>query len=263
MLVDLDAAGGADVQPGLPGQLGLGGHADGQHHRPGGDGAAGGEGDLVGLDGLQAVGDDELHSVVAQLLVEHLDHVVVKGGHDLVGGLHQGHVLAGVDQVFGHLQADEAAAHHGHVLYAVGVDITLDGGDIHHVADGEHLLAVGAGDGPGHDGAGPRGEDQHVIALGVGGAVGPVLHRHRLGRAVDGDHLGLHPHVDVVVALELLRIHHQQPLAAGHHAAEVVGQGAVGEGDVGAPLENGNAGALVQPPHPGGRRGSAGHAADH
>ena len=39
-------------------------------------------------------------------------HLKVQDGHHLGEKLHQGHVHAPLDQILGHLQTDEPAAHH-------------------------------------------------------------------------------------------------------------------------------------------------------
>ena len=261
VVVDLDAAGDPQLQPGVLGQAVLGSHADGQDHGLGGDLSAGGQDDAVGGNLGQGVPHHQFHAVVQQLLVEHLDHVVVQGGHDLVGGLHQGDLLAQLAQVLRGLQADEAAADDRHPLHVLIDHVVLQGGDVHHVADGEDVGQVGALDGGGDDGPGAGREDQDVVALGVDAAVLDLLHLDGLGGAVDGEDLLAGAHVDVILFFELLRAHEDQLRALLDVAAQVVGQGAVGEGDVRSPLEDGDVRRLVQPTQTGSHRGPAGHTA--
>ena len=54
---------------------------------------------------------------------------------------------------------------------------------------------------------------------------------------VDADDLGTDPHVDVERVAQALRSLQEQPIAVGDHLADVIGQTAVGEGDVVSALE--------------------------
>ena len=209
-----------------------------------------------GKGAVQAQGN----AVIMELLVEILHHVVVKGGHDLAQSFHDGDVFPGLLQILSALHADEAAAYHHHVLYTR----VQTGFDAHHVldvADGEHVVTVDALDGAGHDGRRAGGQHQLVVALGEGFSCLGVAHGDSLGGAVNGNDLPVYLHVDVVPSLEGTGRHHHQVVGRGHHAAQIIGQRAVGVGHVPSPLEHADLRRLVQSAHPGRHRGAAGHTA--
>ena len=202
----------------------------------------------------------QLHAVIVELLVEDLHHVVVERSEDLVGALDEGDLLARGLEVLSHLDADEAATHHGNALHLVRR--LLDGNDVAHVAHAEHVVAVDACNALGHDGARAGGEHELVVGFLIGLVGGEVVHRDRLAVAVDGGDLAAHAYVEVVLALERRGSHEDQAVAILHDAAQVVRERAVGERHVLAALEDHDLGLGVEAPQA--RRGghSSGYTAD-
>jgi hypothetical protein len=82
------------------------------------------------------------------------------------------------------------------------------------------------------------------------------------GGAVDRGHLVPGAHVEVERGLERPGGVQQELRAVGDLVAHVVGQTAVGEGDVLATLEDDDLGGLVEAARAGGRRHAAGDPAD-
>ena len=158
----------------------------------------------------------------------------------------------------GQLQADVAGAdHHG----------ALDGGAVRGPQDGVHVLQVPQGQDPGivrpghrqPHGRGSRAQHQGVIGLPVLPAGEALPHQHFLRLPVHPQDLAVHAHVQVEAGPEALGGLHQQLAPVRDVAPDVVGQSAVGERDVGPPLEQDDAGGLRQSPGPGGRAGAPRH----
>ena len=122
-----------------------------------------GQGQVAALEGRRRVSHPQVHPVVQKLLVEDLDHVVVVSGEDLGGGLHQGHLVAGLPEVHRHFHADKPASHHGDSLRPA-LQGLVEPGDVRHGLYGEHLGLLEAGDGREHR-LGPGGQHQLVVAF--------------------------------------------------------------------------------------------------
>ena len=165
-----------------------------------------------------------------------------------------------VHELLDHLQPDRVGPHH-HRPGAPGRR-----GD-----DPVHVLDVPQGINPprphprdrGHQGRGAGWEDQLVVALLVDLTGLQIPHAHRLGGTVDGNHLMAHPRLDAESVVVELGIGHQELLPVGDLAADVIGQAAVGECDLGVPLEDEEPRLLVDPAVPCRRRGASGDTTDH
>ena len=68
---------------------------------------------------------------------------------------------------------------------------------------------------------------------------------------------------DIVFPFELGRIHHDQVSAVSYSAAQEIGKGAVGKGNVGPPFKNDDLRMFVQTTGPGSRRSAAGDSANY
>ena len=221
-LVDLDAAGLADLQPRILGKARLRCYADGHDHCVGRQSellAVLDGGDVSVLNGRQGAVHAQADAMVIQLLLQGLHHVVVKGCQDLAHALHHGHVLVGQTQVLRRFDADEPAAYDHHVLHIFPIQARLDP---HHVADiphGEHVVPLDAPDAPGHNGGRAGGQHQLVIALRKGFPGLCIPHRHAFGHPVNGSDLAVDGYVNIVFPLEALGGHHDQILSGFHHAA--------------------------------------------
>ena len=231
--------------------VGVNGRSVLQHHARGGAGAL--------ADGGEARAGDEADSVAEQFTAERFGDLGVKRGQHLPAALDQRDLQAAFLQLFRYLQSDEAGADHRDLLHRGQL-----GQDAVHVLDvAERMHALGAhardvGDERGRAG----GEDQLVVGLIVFRACGMVADADGLLRAVDREGLMAHADVHIEALAEQFGLGHQQlgPVLDG--AADVVGQAAVGEGDVRVLLQHDDAGVLVHPARTGGGGGSAGDAAD-
>jgi hypothetical protein len=219
------------------------------------------DGIAVVLKAGDALAEMKLHAVFLKILVEKLGHLKVQRRHYLVGALDNGDLHPQSREIFRRFKADEAAACYGHALRAPA----LHRGDYRvHVRDGPELLypggiyarQLGAG------GGGARGYHQLVVALRVFLAGVSPADRDGLRGAVYGDDLAFYPHVDVVFFPHGLRRLEDEAVAVLDLAADVIGQAAVREGDVFAPLQHHDLHALVQPSESCRAARAAGHAAD-
>ena len=112
VIVDRDAPQLADGQTGLFRQLGLGSHANAQDHHIGRDPLATVQEDghvaLVVLEFGHAILEDQMQSLLCEVLVYDCGHRVIEWGHYLVGHLDNRGLDAQFVQVLRHLKADEA-----------------------------------------------------------------------------------------------------------------------------------------------------------
>ena len=262
VLVHPDAARLAQLQSGLLGQGRGGTHADGEQHEVGLQGLAALQEDGEGLVGAAEAGDAllqvEAHALLHEVLVHGGGHGVVDGGHHLISHLDHRDGHAGVVQVFGHLQPDEARAHHHGTAHALLREVSLDAVGVVHIAQGEDALLADALEGRTH-GRGAGREEQLVVGLLVGGAVG-TAHGYGLAGGVDGHGLVLHAHVDAEALPERLGRLHQQLGTIFDDAADVVRQAAVGVRDVGSLLQQDDVCRFVHSSQSGGGGCSACHA---
>ena len=146
-------------------QAGLRRNPDGQNGHPRPDLLSRSQCNTLFPNGADAVIYDYIHSMVQQLLLEHLHHIIIKGRHDLVLGLNNRNMPSVHIQILGHFNADKSSAHHCHILnLAVGDEFL----QIHNICYIPYRKYVG----PVHalyalwtDGTGPRRKDQDVIAF--------------------------------------------------------------------------------------------------
>jgi hypothetical protein len=177
-----------------------------------------------------------------------------------------------VDEVLGELHADEAPADDdgggrlgGLVVEAAGLDALRgrDGGHedigVLEVAQGEG--ALDAGDRGAHR-AGAGGEDEGVVGDLLLDAGGEVAQGHAVGGRVDGHGLGPHAHVEPEPGPQRGRRLQEERGARLDDPAHVVGQAAVGEGDVATALHDDDPRGLVETAQPGRGGHAAGDAAD-
>ncbi len=247
------------------GQVGLRGHADGQDHQVGGHRLPLAQKGLQPPAPAAEAGDGgaqpQVQALAPQVGVDLPGHVPVQGQQHLVIQLDHGGVDPGVDQVLRHLQADEAAPHHHGGAGALPLQEGANAEGVLHRPQGEDALQVDAGQGR-TDGPGPGGEDQLVIGLSVLAAVAQPPDGDGVLLRLDGQDLVLDPDVDAEPGLEALRgLEGQDPLVLDG-PPDVVGQAAVGVGDIAAPLQNDDLGLLVQAAQAGRRGGPSGHASD-
>ena len=258
-----DAARLADAQSRLAGQPHGRPHADGEQDEVGPDHIAAAQHDVDApvpgaerRDGLFKAQADALGHEMAG---HGRRHRVVERSHHLVAHLDERHRRTGMDEVFGHLQADEAAPDDHGAAHVVARKMGFDAAGVGHVAQREDALRVDALQGRAH-GFGSGRKEEAVVSLAVRPAVGRP-HAERVGRRVKPDHFVTHTHVDAIAAAERFGRLHKQAVALGDDAAEVIRQAAIGIRDVLAALNEDDFGRLVQPSQTGGRSGATGHAA--
>ena len=264
ILVGQDAACRAHAESGGDGELVVGTHAQAEDDEVGFDGDAVLEDDARGLtgrfaDGREAGAGDQADALAEEFATERFGHLGVERRQHLTGAFDQGDVEPAFLELFGDLEADEARADHGHLL-----DRRQLGEDAVHVldvAEGMHALGADAGD-VGDERGRAGGEDQLIVGFVVFGAGDVVADAHGLLGAVDREGLMADADLDVEALLEHLGLRHEQLGAVLDRAAEVVGEAAVGEGDVGILLQHDDAGVFVQTTGARGGRGAAGDAAD-
>ena len=233
-VVDGNAAPQAQFQPGLGGQAAVRRHADGQHHHAGGQRGLALQQHLHAVPGggkaLHRVPQPQGYPVGAHFALDQSGHVGVEGGHQLPGLLHDGHVQPQFPQVLGQLHADETAPRqHGGTGLAL-LHKTADTQGVLHRAQREHPLQAGPRHG-GLSGLGAGGQQQFVVRLPEGLAAVQVAHLHAVGGPVDGGDFVAHLHLHAETLVKTLRRLQGQFGLVLDHAADVVGQPAVGVGD--------------------------------
>ena len=180
----------------------------------------------------------------------------------MIGHLHNGHIQTGVQEVFGHFHANVAAADNdGLFALAESHHLVPDGVGVGDVAQGEDVGGLGALDGR-HQGLGAGGENQLVIGFGVLPVLLEIVDGDGLPGTVDGHHLRQHPDVNAEPVVKALRRLQRQGALFGDLTADIVGQTAVGKGDVLAAFQQYNFAALIQTTQAGRSAGAAGHTAD-
>ena len=164
-------------------------------------------------------------------------------------------------QILCHLQTDEAAAHHDGGPGLVPVDERFDPEGVLHGPQGEEPVAVHSGQVRPHRLC-AGGQEELVVGFFKNGTRFQIFHGNGLFFGMDGGDLVADLHVDAEPPEEALRGLQGQLLRVLDDAADVIGQAAVGVGDVAGTLKNDDLGLLVQSADPCCRRGAARHAAD-
>lgn len=239
--------------------------ADGQHHQVRRDGTAVG-GNALGFvgagDALQRRAGEHPHAFGLQLPLDVGGHFGVKDvGHELGGHIHHRDRKALGQQVFGHFQANETAAHHHGAAAGVFIHPVPHGDGIVRRAHTENARQRGAWH-IGHKGLGAHGQNQLVIALGLFRAGGGVPQGDGLGPGIQ--RRGLLPGVD---------LHPGQPrvfpgriddefLPGFDAAAHIVGQAAARVGNILPFGVEHHLGVGLLALEFGGSLGAGGHAAD-
>ena len=214
---------------------------------------------LVALEGLDEVGQMQLDARDRDLLVQELRHLEVQTGEHLIRALHETDAQAEPAQVARDLEADEAAADHHGALHALRhLTQTVRVRDGPERADPRIVDARDRG--PDRRGAG--GDHQLVIALLGKLSRVKILHRDALVLPVDGDRLAACAHVNAVLHAHRLGRCDEKGLPRFDHVAHMIGQTAVGVGDVFAPLQQDDLSRLVKAPQSGRAGRAACHPAD-
>jgi len=263
-------AGGADLQPGLPGQFHIRLHADAQDHQVRGQPPA------VRHDSrhlprpferLDLGMGHHLDAVSFHVLLHQPRHFPIQHAQNLRQPFHHRHPAAALHQRLDGFHANQAAADHHHVPPVVPGEPGLDGIRVRHAVQGEDVGQRCVGDG-GDDGAGPGGQHQLVV-------IQPEILRRAiaagadaLARAVYLQGLRFRQDFDVLHLLKERRVAPDSDRRAHqvflflHHSRDVIGQAAAGKGDELSLLQQGHFGGGIQPHNLRGGFGAGGHAAD-
>ncbi len=241
--VDGDVAAGAEGEAGVFGELVFGADADGEDDESGVEPAAGFEacGDAVflGGEGFDAIAEDEVDAVVAEFGEEGEGHFRVELWQDLGLEFDEGDGFSEVGELFCHFEADEACADDGDAFGGGG--LAEDAVHVLEVSQGEDARVIDAGEGWA-EGGGSGGEDEVVVGVVFFGAGGEVAEVDGFVFAVDAGGFGEGADFEVEELAEGVRGLEGEFGAVGDFAADVVGEAAVGEGDVGSAFDDDDAG---------------------
>ena len=185
--------------------------------------------------------------------VQKARHVSVERRENVVAALNERDVNAPPREVFRRLQSDKSAAHDDRRAGLVPRNEVVQGEGIFHRAERKHAR-VRRLRRRGNHGLCAGREEQFIVVLLVRPARREVAHRHAPARAVDLHRLVSHTHVYAVAREKGLRRLERERVLFPDRAAHIIGQSAVGVGDVPRAFEHDDLGALVQPADA--RRGS-------
>ena len=165
IMIHLNGPSLSQLQPHILSKSSLRRHTDGQHSHPCPDRLTRNQGNAVFPDGTDTVIYDYIHSMVQQLLLEHLNHIIIKRRHNLVLGLNDRYMPSVHVQILGHFNADESSSHHSHIPDLAVGDKFLQVHNIRHIPYSEYIGPVHALYALWTDGTRPRREDQNIIPL--------------------------------------------------------------------------------------------------
>jgi len=166
-----------------------------------------------------------------QFLMQRRCHFRVRRGHDLLIQFRHRHSYAAFSQAFGHFQTDISAADHNRPLWFIRIDSLDNRIHICQVTQGIDVGAIRAR----HrrtDGFGPGTENQVIVAFDTFSPIGQIFNDDLLLLAVDTHHLGPNTYIECKPFSHRFRRLHQQSLAFGNDAADMVGQAAVGKRNI-------------------------------
>ena len=187
----------------------------------------------------------KVHALAREVLLQGRRHLRIERRHHLRQLFKDRDRQLAVDQVLYHLQADEAATNNDRGLRVALGDPRADAAGIGNTAHGEHPRQFDPRQRR-PDRCGPRREYENVVGLLSRRAVAQVTHHQHARSCVDGSHLGVGVHCDVEALAEHLARRNQQLAFVGDHVADVVGQAAVGEGDIRTAVEDDDLTRLIE-----------------
>ena len=190
--------------------------------------------------------------------MQKLNHLGVERRHDLVGSFHECDFQPGMAELLGHFDADESAADHDGCLRVIGK--RLDPVRVRNGPERVDERRVDAGDAR-TDRGGPCGDHEFVVGLLVFGSVASA-DRDRFSRTVNGHRLAFRADVDVEFAPHLFHCLDEQRVAAADRSADIVGEAAVGVGNILPALKKDDLSLFIQASEPCRAGRPAGNAAD-
>ena len=180
------------------------------------------------------------------MVVELCGRIRVYGRNDVVAQLRNGDGNAAAVQIFRDFNSNITAPdHNGGARFLLFAEI-INGESVRKAAQGEHLWIVKAGQTRSNRFRAGR-QNQFVVAFLVSGSARCPTDPHALVRPVDGDNLAAGAHVHMKPGTEAFRSLYGQLGLFVDHAANVIGQTAVGERDVISAFEQNNPGRFVIP----------------
>ena len=188
-------------------------------------------------------------------------HFKIDGSHDLIQGFYDGNCHTPVGQVFRHFKADKAAAHHHRPFGPFHIEPGLNAIHIGHRAEGENSFQVQAGYGR-SDRFSAGGENQGIIGFGIGFAGFPFNQGYGFMCPVNGGSLSGYPYINMKGLIEFFGGHYEELFPLRDHSSCIVGQTAVGIGNVISPFYQDDFRMLIISTKPGRGGGPAGNAAD-
>ena len=194
---------------------------------------------------FHGISQRQLDAVFAHFAVDHGSHIGVKGIHQLLGTLDNGHIHAQFPQIFCQFQSNETAACQHSRFWMVLIDIFLDPEGILYRTQGKQLIDTNTGkSGLGRLCAGR--EDQLIIAF-LEHLIGfQILHGNGLALRVDGGDLMAHLHVHAETGEEALRCLECQFFRVSDDIADIVRQSAVGVGNISRTLKHNDLCLFIQ-----------------
>ena len=256
---------GPDLEPGLLGQLMVRTHSDSQDHERRVELLAvvqfHGRRQTVAIrdDSLECGSDMHLHVVSLQFLLQRLGHLTIQQRQHLRLQFDQRHCQTAPRQLLHHLQPDEAGANHHRLLRPAALiaasmrSMSCRLRSVNTFGASTPLIGGTIGLRSGR-------QNQLAVPLLVGRAVRMVLHGDRAVRTINAHDLLPRAHVQAEPATQEIRRRHQQLVAVGDLAAQIVRQSAIGERDVFVLLKQDDLRLFVQPPSARRRRSTSGHA---
>ena len=215
------------------------------------------------LESGHAVVELEPDAVLDHVAFDEARHFRIERGHDLIEPLDQRHFEPAVDQVFHHLEADEAAADHHRTLrrhHRLVARVRVHAGSIRRIPVQPLADVPGVRHGSHREDsrqidAGQRRTDrrragrQHELVVFLGryltGHVVLEVHGFLCGR--DANHLATRPDVDRELLAKGLFRRHQEARLLFDRAADMVRQPAVRVRNIGPALDHEDLSFFVQP----------------
>ena len=263
-VIDQDATLETQRQTGLPGKTGVRRNADRQHHHVGMEGRFVFQkhihAKLLFRKALHRVAQSQFHAVLSYLTMDESGHVRIKGVHQLLGPLDDGDIHPQLPQVFRQLQTDETAACQHSGLRLLLLNVLFDAEGVFHGTQGKDFFRTKAGE-PGLRRFGAGGKKKLVIAFFKQFPGLKIFHGNGFPLRVDSGNLMAHLHGNTEPGEKALRGLEGQHLRVFNDPTDIIGQAAVGIGNIARPLKHHDLCLLIQSADAGRGGGTARYAA--
>ena len=200
---------------------------------------------LPRLQSFKGGAEPQVDAISDQLRVQEARHIRIERRKHLPAALDERDAHAAACEIFRRLQPDEPAAHDDRRLRLLPDDVVVHGEGIFHRAQGKDAPIFRLRSGR-QDGLCPGREQELIIMLLVRSARCQFAHRDHSARAVDGNRLMPDARVHAVARIEGLRRLQGQIVLVRDRAAHIIGQPAVGIGDIPRTLKHDDLGTLVK-----------------